>query len=149
MAKDTRVKIVISNEWKKDPYSPHTEDEWQVHVYYGIRVGGVPKQPHDRFNLYRLNPDDTLILQRSDSDPDVAFSINNMTDCHFEFNNPNIGSPFMRYREVNAIEPTKISFSEHDKVFNRFYGGNDYHFHAERLADTDTKNWEIRFSYVG
>lgn len=152
MTKDTRVKIIINNAWKKSPYESHTYDEWQIQVYYGLWVSGVHKRPQDRFDHYRLNPNDFLILQRSDSDPDIAFSVGQgeMTDCHFEFNNPDIGSPFMRYREMYASSPTKIAFSEHDKISNFFYGsGNDYQFHAIRLEDTDTKNWEIRFSYVG
>jgi hypothetical protein len=147
MTKDTRVKITVKNAWKPQdrPF-----DEWNIYVLYGNWVGGVERRMRDPFGMYRLTPDSYLTLQRSDDDPDIAVKVLGFNDCHFEFNNPVFGTPFMRYRPMESSSTQKFTVDEGGSIEDYFYGCRyDFDFTARRLEDTDTKNWEIQFAWVG
>ena len=147
MTKDTRVKITVKNPWTP---GQQPVDEWIIHVLYGNWMGGVTRRQRDDFGMYRLHPGEELILQRSDDDPDVDIQLLNMTDSHFEFNNPVFGTPFMRYRPMEASSTQKFTVDEGAGIDDYFYGSRfDFRFNARRLEDTDTKNWEIQFAWVG
>jgi hypothetical protein len=66
----------------------------------------------DPFGMYRLTPDSYLTLQRSDDDPDIAVKVLGFNDCHFEFNNPVFGTPFMRYRPMESSSTQKFTVDE-------------------------------------
>jgi len=147
MTKDTRLKITVKNPWVPEQ---QPINEWTIHVLYGNWMGGVTRRQTDKFEMYRLNPGDFLILQRSDDDPDIAIQLMNMSNSHFEFNNPVFGTPFMRYRPMESSSTQKFTVNEGGVVEDYFYGSRyDFKFRASRLDDTDTKNWEIQFAWVG
>jgi hypothetical protein len=143
MTKDTRVKIVATTGAKNG-------SEWHIKVDKGYHVDGKDKLITDTFDFYRLNKGEFVTVQRSDYDPDISFHLSQYPNSKLEFNNPNIGYPYVRYWPENIDGSLFYKLSEGE--FKSDYIKSSHYcckFIATRQKDTDTKNWLVELIYTG